>query len=93
MLAPFISPVDLILLSSFLSIDLANEKSMSLHSLYSTPFTELGKSQLGLFLCYSLLVPSCTIASIENNNAAMWEQTSPSHAIHVQQELYHQAPQ
>ena len=41
----------------------------------------------------SLLVPYCIIASNENNNAAMWEQASPSPAIHVQQELYHQAPQ
>ena len=38
-LALSIFPVD------FLSIDLAKEKSMSLHSLYSTPFTEVGKSQ------------------------------------------------
>ena len=66
---------------------------MFLHSLYSTPFTEVGKSQLGIFLCHSLIVPYCTIASIKNNNAAMWEQASPSPAIHVQQELYHQAPQ
>ena len=44
-LALSIFPVDLILLSSFLSIDLAKEKSMSPHSLYSTPFTEVGKSQ------------------------------------------------
>ena len=92
-LAPSIFLVDLILWFSFLSIDLAKEKSMSLHSLYSTPFTEVGKSQLGLFLCHSLIVPYCTIASIENNKAAMCEQDSPSLAIHVQQELYHQAPQ
>ena len=92
-LALSIFPVDLILLSSFLSIDLSKKKSMSLHSLYSTPFIEVGKSQLGLFLCHSLLVPYCTIASFENNNVAMWEQASPSPAIHVQQELYHQAPQ
>ena len=44
-LALSIFPVDLILLSSFLSIDLAKENSMSLHSLYSTPFTEVGKNQ------------------------------------------------
>ena len=44
-LALSIFPVDLILLSSFLSIDLAKEKLMSLHSSYSTPFTEVGKSQ------------------------------------------------
>ena len=42
-LALSIFPVDL--LSSFLSIDLAKEKAMSLHSLYSTPFTEVGKNQ------------------------------------------------
>ena len=54
-LALSIFPVDLILLTSFLLIDLAEEKSMSLHSLYLTPFTEVGKSQLGLFLCHSLL--------------------------------------
>ena len=39
-LALSIFTVDIILLSSFLLIDLAEEKSMSLHSLYSTSFTE-----------------------------------------------------
>ena len=43
-----------------------------------------GYKPIGFLLCHSLLVPYCTIASFENNNAAMWEQASPSLAIHVQ---------
>ena len=55
MLALSIFPVDLILLSSFLLSALAKEKSISQHSLYSTPFTEVGKSKWS-FSCVTVFL-------------------------------------